>query len=187
MPTEQLFRIKSQLSTKELTVSDGLLLTLRALRGHLPENRLLWLNRELLGYRPEDLEEFSPPEPKKNVFPRIVMLWSPARKQHEEEKLTSPRYRYLQGTWGKLNESGGITTVAAPQLLEKSIFCNIGLQQLEAQLQEMEDQEGALFSMSHDLETGAEFYCFARELSRITEAVRIKLCQFIDEAMQELG
>ncbi|HMX46571.1 MAG TPA: hypothetical protein PKC93_11515, partial [Candidatus Obscuribacter sp.] len=73
---DQLSRIKTQLSSKELSVSDGLLLTMRALRGHLPDAKLIWLNRELLGYRPEDLEEFSEKEPKKAVFPKIVMLWS---------------------------------------------------------------------------------------------------------------
>ncbi|MBK9205013.1 MAG: hypothetical protein IPL73_21785 [Candidatus Obscuribacter sp.] len=56
---KQLSRIKTQLVSKELSVSDGLLLTLRAVRGKLPDSKLIWLNRELLGYRPEDLEDFS--------------------------------------------------------------------------------------------------------------------------------
>ncbi|HMW88407.1 MAG TPA: hypothetical protein PLC15_03065 [Candidatus Obscuribacter sp.] len=182
---DQLSRIKTQLSSKELSVSDGLLLTMRALRGHLPDAKLIWLNRELLGYRPEDLEEFSEKEPKKAVFPKIVMLWSPAKKQ-EEEKLSSPVYRFLQGTWGKLDESGGMTTICEPQLMEKSIFCNIGIQQLEAQLTEMDDPLSALFSMSFDKATGAEFYCYSKELVRIQEAVRIKLCQFLDEVMEDI-
>lgn len=186
MLQDQLSRIKTQLANKELTVSDGLLLTVRALRGRLPESKLIWLNRELLGYRQEDLEEFSDKEPKKNPFPKIVMLWSPSKKQ-DSEKLTSPTYRFLQGTWGKIDEAGGMTTITEPQLMEKSIFCNIGIQQLEAQLTEMEDPLNGLFSMSFDRATGAEFYCYSRELVRIQEAVRIKLCQFIDEALDEIG
>lgn len=191
MLSNQLSRIKTQLAARELTVSDGLLLTLRAVRGHLPESRLTWLNRELLGYRPEDLEEFSDRDGaggKKNRnkmgLPRLVLLWAPGKKN--EEKLTSPVYRFLQGTWGKIDDSGGMVTMTEPQLIEKSIFCNIGLQQLEAQLTEMEDPLTGLFSMSFDRETGAEFYCYSRELVRIQEAVRSKLCQFIDETLSGL-
>lgn len=182
---KQLSRIKTQLVAKELSVSDGLLLTLRAVRGKLPDSKLIWLNRELLGYRPEDLEDFSEKEPKKSGFPKLVLLWAPGKKQ-EEEKLTSPIYRFLQGTWGKIDDSGGMTTICEPQLMEKSIFCNIGLQQLEAQLTEMEDPLSGLFSMSFDRATGAEFYCYSKELVRIQEAVRIKLCQFIDETIHDL-
>lgn len=180
----QLSRIKIQLANKDLSVSDGLLLTLRALRGKLSEPKLIWLNRELLGYRPEDLDNFSEKENKRTSFPKLVMLWAPGRKQ--EGKLSSPTYRFLQGTWGKMDDSGGLTTICEPQLTERSIFCNIGIQQLEAQLSEMDDPLQGLFSMSFDRETGAEFYCYSRELVRIQEAVRIKLSQFIDEIIDEL-
>ncbi len=38
----QLSRIRGQLALKDLSVSDGLLLTSRSLRGKLPDHRLTW-------------------------------------------------------------------------------------------------------------------------------------------------
>lgn len=179
---QQLTRIRGQLALKELSVADGLLLSLRALRGRIPEEKLLWLNRELLGYRPEDLQNLGN-ETRKGGISRIVLLWAPARKS----ELEAPVYRFLNGTWGHMDDSGTLTTVIDQQLTEKSIFCNIGLQQLESQLAEMDDPEGGLFSMSFDSRSGAEFYCYSRELVRIQETVRVKLCQFLDDSMAELN
>lgn len=182
----QLNKIRGQLSRKELSVSDGLLLTLKALRGHLPEAKLTWLNLELLGYRPQDLEALNQEPLKSKGLYKIVLLWSPAKpNNHQIER--PPSYRFLQGAWGKLDELGRLNTVSNLKgLSEKSIFCNIGLTQLEAQLEEMEDPMAGLFSMSLDQESGLEFYCFSKELVRIQEAVRTKLCHFIDDSIEEL-
>lgn len=182
----QLNKIRGQLSRKELSVSDGLLLTLKALRGHLPEAKLTWLNLELLGYRPQDLEALNQDHLKTKGLYKIVLLWSAAKpNNHQIER--PPSYRFLQGAWGKLDEMGRLNTVSHLKgLSEKSIFCNIGLTQLEAQLEEMEDPMAGLFSMSLDQESGLEFYCFSKELVRIQEAVRTKLCHFIDDAIEEL-
>lgn len=189
---QQLSRIRGQLALKELSVADGLLLSLRALRGRIADDKLTWLNRELLGYRPEDLQNLGEKEPKKAGISRIVMLWAPARKP----ELEAPTYRFLNGTWGHIDENGRLTAVHDDQLTEKSIFCNIGLQQLEAQLAELGEldemgqnnhPDGSLFSMSFDPRSRAEFYCYSRELVRIQETVRSKLCQFIDDSMAELN
>lgn len=178
----QLNRIREQLALKDLSVSDGLLLTSRALRGKLADSRLLWLNRELLGYRSEDLEALNEKEAKRPGFSKIVQLIAPAKKP----ELEVPVYRFLSGTWGRIDEAGKLTQVREAQLIEKSIFCNIGMQQLEAQLGEMEDPMEGLFSMSFDQRTGAEFYCYSHELVRIQEAVRDKLCEFIDDSVSDL-
>jgi hypothetical protein len=104
----------------------------------------------------------------------------------KQPELEVPVYRFLSGTWGRLEDGGKLTKVREPQLIEKSIFCNIGMQQLEAQLAEMDDPMEGLFSMSFDQQTGAEFYCYSKELVRIQEAVRTKLAEFIDESISEL-
>jgi hypothetical protein len=179
----QLSRIRGQLAKRDLTVSDGILLALRALRGKFSEGRLTWLNRELLGYCPEDLETLGDKEPKRGSLSKIVLLWAPPKKPEVE----APTYRFLAGTWGRMDANGRLSKVAEPQLIEKSIFCNIGIQQLEAQLSEMDDPLEGLFSMSFDRDTGAEFYCYSRELVRIHEAVRVKLLQFIDDSIEELN
>ncbi|MBU6450297.1 MAG: hypothetical protein KGS72_00855 [Cyanobacteria bacterium REEB67] len=179
---QQLSRIRGQLAKRDLSVSDGLLLALRALRGKFSESRLTWLNRELLGYRPEDLETLGEKEPKRGSFSKIVLMWAPTRKPEVE----APNFRFLAGTWGRMDAHGQLSKVAEPQLMEKSIFCNIGIQQLEAQLSEMEDPLEGLFSMSFDRDTGAEFFCYSRELVRIQDAVREKLVQFIDDSIEEL-
>jgi hypothetical protein len=182
---KQLSLIRLQLAERTLSVSDGLLFSLRALRGKISENRLTWLNRELLGYRPEDLESLAESEPRKNSFSKIVLLWAPSKKSPEVLQ-EAPIYRFLKGTWGRMDDYGNLDKTPESQQIDKSIFCNIGIQQLEAQLSEMENPLEGLFSMSYDRATGSEFYCYSSELVRIQDAVRDKLLQFIDDVIEEL-
>ena len=179
---QQLSRIRGQLALKELSVADGLLLSLRALRGKIADEKLTWLNRELLGYRPEDLQSLGDREPRKAGISRIVLLWAPARKP----ELEAPTYRFLNGTWGHMDDDGQLTTTSDNQLCEKSIFCNIGIQQIETQLDDMQEPETSLFSMSTDEGSGAEFYCWSKELTRVYDAVRLKLVDFIETVILEL-
>ncbi len=174
----QLLQLRAQLGARDVKVSDALLLVARCLRGKIAASRLIWLNRELLGYRKDDLASIY----EKPRFPGISALFAGSRRT----ELALPHYRFLLGSWGKLDRHGKLLCVYEPQLLEKSIFCNIGIQQIETQLEEMDDPDGSLFSMSADHETGAEFYCWSRELVRVHEAVRVKLCEFIDEVIEEL-
>jgi hypothetical protein len=173
----QLTQIRAQLGAREMNVSDALLLVARCLRQKLPGERLLWLNRELLGYRKEDLAGFCD----KPRFGGLSALFMGKRNE-----LEVPQYRFLLGAWGRIDGHGKLLCVYEPRLLEKSIFCNIGIQQIETQLDEMEDPGVSLFSMSSDQASGAEFYCWSRELVRVMEAVRAKLCDFIDTVIEEL-
>ena len=191
---QQLSRLKSQLHKKEINVSDGLLMALKALRGsaNIDEESLTWLNLELLGYRPEDLETLSQATAsptQSSGLAKIVRLWSPARtnKVDQIKALRPPDYRFLQGAWGHIDQSGRLLTVteSTTGLTHKSIFCNIGVTQLESQLLEMDDPMSGLFSMSFDSATGLEFYCYSKELVRILDSVREKLIDFIDQAIQQ--
>jgi hypothetical protein len=60
--------IRHQVADRELKLSDALLLVLRSLRERMPEERLTWLNRELLGYRQDDLEALSDQRMGLNMF-----------------------------------------------------------------------------------------------------------------------
>lgn len=179
MLSSQLLQIRAQLSAREMNVSDALLITARCLRTHLPQERLVWLNRELLGYCREDLASFSSEKPR---FAGLTQLFGSSRRAD----LQLPQYRFLLGAWGRLDGHGKLLCVNEQRLLEKNIFCNIGIQQIEVQLADMDYSERNLFSMSADETTGAEFYCLSRELVRVYEAVRAKLCQFIDSTIKEL-
>ncbi len=176
----QLKQIRNQLNRREIKVSDALLLSLRALRGQLPEERLLWLNRELLGYRQEDLSALVE---KKNKFPQISLLWAPNFRRSET---APPDYRFLSGTWGRVDDAGQLVCVTGTVLAQRNIFCNIGIQQIETQLEEMDDPLSGLLSMSYDENTGAEFFCLSKELVRIYDAVQFKLAEFIDEVIDDL-
>jgi len=174
----QLKQIRGQLRRREMKVSDALLITSRYLRERMPPERLIWLNRELLGYRKDDLAGLY----EKPRFPQLSMFLP----QPKKFELEVPSYRFLNGAWGTLDDSGKLVCIKAPHLLERNIFCNIGIQQIETQLEEMDEPSTSLFSMSADEATGAEFYCWSSELVRVYDSVRTKLCEFIETVIDEL-
>ncbi len=175
---QQLQQVRLQLRRREMKVSDGLLIVFRYLRERLPSERLIWLNRELLGYRKDDLASLYE-KPRFKQF--SIFLPAP-----QKSELEVPMYRFLSGAWGKLDKSGRLVCCNEPHLVEKSIFCNIGIQQIETQLDEMQEPDTSLFSMSVDPSSGAEFYCWSKELARVYDAVRVKLCDFIETVIEEL-
>lgn len=174
----QLHQIRAQLGAKEMKVSDALLLVMRCLRGKVVGQRLIWLNRELLGYHHDDLSLFE-----RSKFSSISSFFSGNRKT----ELAVPSYRFLLGSWGRLDREGRLLCTHERRLMEKAIFCNIGIQQIETHFDEMTDANGSLFSMSADKASGAEFYCWSKELTRVYEAVRVKLCDFIDSVIEDLN
>jgi hypothetical protein len=180
MHYQQLNKLRLQLRRREIKVSDALLLLLRFLRPQLPGDRLTWLNRELLGYSKDDLEAFY----EKPKFGAIYSFFQPPKRTRMRMEI--PNYRFLMGTWGRVSQEGKFVSVTEPTLVEKSIFCNIGIQQIETQLEEIEEPLTSLFSMSFDENTGAEFYCWSKELLRVYEAVRFKLVDFIEAVIDEL-
>jgi hypothetical protein len=174
----QLKNITGQLRQGDLKVSDALLITSRYLRPCLPPDRLLWLNRELLGYRKDDLSAIYE---RRRSSQFQVLVQAPRR-----PFLEIPTYRFLSGVWGKVDNFGRLVCREEPHLSDKCIFCNIGIQQIETQLAEMEEPLTSLFSMSIDEDSGLEFYCWSKELVRVHEAVRAKLCEFIETVIDEL-
>lgn len=174
---QQLRNVREQLRRGDIKVSDGLLIVSRYLCDKLPAERLVWLNRELLGYRREDLSGLYG----KPSIPQILFL--PASRK---PLLEVPDYRFLNGAWGNVDSEGRLVCVDDQRLLQKSIFCNIGIQQIETQIEEMDEPANSLFSMSMDPQSGAEFYCWSEELLRVYESVRSKLCEFIVIAIEEL-
>jgi hypothetical protein len=177
---QQLEKIRLQLRRREIKVSDALLLLLRFLRQKMPGDRLTWLNRELLGYSKDDLSAFY----EKPRFHKLSSLFQAPGQNRNPAQV--PEYRFLIGTWGRLDQRGKFVTVTDARLVEKSIFCNIGIQQIETQLEDMDEPLTSLFSMSFDEGTGAEFYCWSKELMRVYEAVRFKLVDFIEVVIEEL-
>ncbi|MBX3148993.1 hypothetical protein KF728_02465 [Candidatus Obscuribacterales bacterium] len=172
--------IRHQVADRELKLSDALLLVLRSLRERMPEERLTWLNRELLGYRQDDLEALSDQRMGLNMF----LAW--ISESRRRAPLEVPGYRFLDGVWGRIDRSGRLVSVMEPELSQRQIFCNIGIQQIELQLDEMEHPTEALFSLSFDERTGAEFFCESAELVRVYEHVRAKLLEWLDKVIVEL-
>ncbi len=175
---QQLHQVRRQLRRREMKLSDALLIVFRYLRDRLPADRLIWLNRELLGYRKDDLSSLYE-KPRLRQF----SIFLPAPRKSD---LEVPMYRFLSGAWGKLDTNGKLVCCDERHLAEKSIFCNIGIQQIETQLDDMQEPETSLFSMTTDEGSGAEFYCWSKELARVYDAVRLKLCDFIESVIQEL-
>jgi hypothetical protein len=174
---QQLLHIREQLEVGDIKVSDALLMVSRCLRGKIDDARLVWLNRELLGYRREDLAVFY-------ERPKFGLSYLFGGRDLDEAEI--PTYRFLMGAWGKMDRQGKLVCVQEARLVSKSIFCNIGIQQIETQLEEMDEPTASLFSISADQSTGAEFYCWSRELFRIKQEVRDKLCSFINSMVNEL-
>ncbi|MGH9550494.1 MAG: hypothetical protein ACRD3W_14025 [Terriglobales bacterium] len=174
----QLKQICGLLRRREIKLSDALLIVIRYLRDRLPPERLIWLNRELLGYRRDDL----PALYERQKLRQFTLFKASAKKVEIE----IPEYRFLNGTWGKLDDDGQLIAVEASHLRHSTIFCNMGIQQIETQLQEIDNPSTNMFSMSADELTGAEFYCWSSELDRVYDAVRTKLCRFIETVIEEL-
>lgn len=184
MLLNKLESIRDQVSRREMKLSDALLLALRCLRGAISSDKLVWVNRELLGYRPDDLDGQSEKEDEHPSLMGFFRPWSvePPRKI----TIDMPRYRFLSGVWGRIDRTGRLNTVVSSELAQRQIFCNIGIQQIEIQLEEMENPLEALFSLSFDEKTGAEFFCESAELIRVYDHVRFKLVDFIDKTIDEL-
>ena len=182
MLDRQLLQIRERLTDGDLKVSDALLMVSRCLRSKVDDRRLVWLNRELLGYRKEDLAVFY----ERPKFGLAYLFGSNPLVTPKREYEEVPTYRFLMGAWGKVDRQGKLLCVQEPRLVSKSIFCNIGIQQIETQIDDMEDPSSSLFSISADQATGAEFYCWSRELFRIYQAVKDKLCSFIDSILDEM-
>jgi len=180
MLLQKLDSIKHQVVDREMKLSDALLLVLRCLRERIPDDRLTWLNRELLGYRQDDLEALSDHHMGLNMF--LAWISEPRRRT----PLEVPSYRFLDGVWGRIDRSGRLVSVMEPDLAQRQIFCNIGIQQIELQLDEMDQPMDALFSLSFDEKTGAEFFCESAELVRVYDHVRVKLIDFLDKVISEL-
>lgn len=178
MINQQLRQIKGLLRRREIKVSDALLIVLRHLRSRLPAERLTWLNRELLGYTREDLP---------SLYEKTrVKHFSIFKLSSKPCELEIPEYRFLSGAWAKLDDDCHLVCVDVPHLNDRSIFCNIGVQQIETQLEEIDNPSTHMLSMSADEETGSEFYCWSTELVRVHDAVRTKLCHFIEAVLEEL-
>jgi hypothetical protein len=177
---QQLDRLRLQLCGGQIKVSDALLLLMRLLRPRFPEERLSWLNRELLGYSKADLEAFY----EKPKFGTLSVLFQPPKRNRF--KLAIPSYRFLVGSWGSVDNEGRFNQAFRPTLEDKRIFCNIGIQEIEVQLDELEQPTASLFSMSYDESTGSEFFCSSKELLRIYDSVKQKLLDFIETVIDEL-
>lgn len=152
-----------------MKLSDALLFVSRFLTNKVEGHKLTWLNRELLGYLKEDLEPIF--DERKKV--------SEARSKLDRS-LPVPSYRFLTGAWGRQNSDGMVIHIEIPRLKEKKIFCNIGIQQIETQLSQLDDPAMNVYCMSFDPTTGAQFYCYAEELDRLYLSVSNRLIDFID-------
>ncbi|MBI1272222.1 hypothetical protein GC174_17475 [bacterium] len=162
----KLVTIKGQLARGEIKLSDALLIISRMLNRKISGKRLLWMNRELLGYLQEDL----------------ASLTNESGPQFEKAHMPIPEYRFLAGVWGKPGGDGRIFHLETPRLKEKRIFCNIGIQQIETQLATLNRRKGvdSIFCMSFDALTGAQFFCTAEEIERLYGSVSRRLIDFID-------
>src|SRR5579885_2121910 len=138
MLLSKLETIRDQLSRREMKLSDALLLILRFLRGNVAEEKLVWLNRELLGYRPDDLESAGA-----ESYSNILNFFRPRHFEPFRQTLEIPRYRFMSGVWGHIDRMGKLVAVMAPELAQRQIFCNIGIQQIEIQLEETENANNA--------------------------------------------
>lgn len=160
--------ISAKLSNGELKLSDALLFVARFLNGKVPTSQLVWLNRELLGYLKEDLE---------SIFTNSRSIVPP---------LAMPEYRFLNGSWGKAFQTGEIETLDHRDKIDKQVFCNIGIQQIETQLFELEKTSYNVFSMCFDPKTETQFYCYTDELKRLYQSVTDRLIRFIERSAKQL-
>jgi len=149
-------------------LSDAILSALKLSRGAVPESSLLPLNRELLGYLPEESQD---------IFARFNDTGSIATIVDED----APMHRFLMGSWVPLSAS---STPEQPLPSKDFLFYGDGICELELLLQRVSISRQTWIGVATDLERNQVFMCTTSALQRIYEQAKTRLGEHIDRLAQ---
>lgn len=157
-------RIKNRLAAGRLPLSDAILSALKLSRGAVPESSLNPLNRELLGYLPEEAQE---------IFARFNATGPIAA--HNDEDV--PLHRVLMGSWVPLSAS----VPPAQSLPSRDYFFYAdGISELELLLQRVSISSHTWIGIATDQERNQVFMCTTSALQNIYDLAKAKLGEYLE-------
>lgn len=173
--SECLTKIRTSLAAGDTGTSDAILLALRICRTMFPEHRLKVLNRELLGYLEEELLFFHQGSDSAHLDSNSAGIGS------------VPMYRFVNGFWvPEYLTRQEMTVFSVGGSLTTKLFCNMGAHELELLMERTAARENAFVALKREDESGRVFLARRVELSRLTQAIRERVCHVIDELVGDL-
>jgi hypothetical protein len=163
-------RIRNRLAAGRLPLSDAILSALKLSRGAVPESSLLPLNRELLGYLPEESQD---------IFSRFNEAGAIATAVDED----APLHRLLMGSWVPLSAS---SSLEQPLPAKDYLFYGEGICELESLLQRVSISRQTWISVATDPERNQVFMCTTSALQKIYDQAKSVLCQYLERLAHEV-
>jgi uncharacterized protein (DUF2267 family) len=167
-------QLKKQLETNKISCSDTILKALRVCRRLLPEEQLECLTNELMGYSGKQVEE---------MRVRFTSPDSPVAKKRSQ--LDSAIHRVLPGFRLKVGEDHqGLTFMGEPKT--STFFCEIGILEIEELIADSVSKAHTYTAVDFDEESNTVFVCKTKSLLNLKDAVRKKICQFLETLIRDL-
>jgi hypothetical protein len=167
--------IKTELKSGSISASDAIIKGLVFLRQVLPSERLLLLNRELLGYLDDEVVRICL-EINNLSGDDVSSLWT--------KKI--PIYRVLRGTWVPLATSELTYVILKKQHGTEFCFYSEGLISLEERLEELKNNGNLLCRLSLDPNGKATFVVHSQDLLTCYEYIREQVANLLQSASNEL-
>ncbi len=167
-------QLKLQLQTNKISSSDAILGALRVCRRLLPEEQLICLTRELLGYTSKDAED---------IKVRLAAADFPVVKKRPQ--LDSCIHRILPGYRLEVGQDQlGLMFIGEPK--STAFFCEMGMVEIEELISDSLCQGHNYSAIDFDEGTNTVFICKTTSLVNLQEAVKRKICLFLDTLIKDL-
>jgi len=171
--TECLKELSAKLDSRDILLSDAILRALKVLRIFYGNEKLQFLNRELLGYLQEEMAAIE------------------ASKKRKEEMLSSEEqsvaYRYLTGFW--VDEAilrRGVRAIACLHTQRTSLFCNYGVGEIEQLIARLHCDDQNYVGIKLSESSSRVFLCRASQIYRLYSSIRHQVKLRIDQLIAEL-
>lgn len=166
--------VKAWLETDKISCSDAILKSLRICRRLVPEEQLRCLTQELLGYSREDADA---------IRARFGSSDSPVAKKRSQ--LDSCIHRFLPGFRLEVGEDHqGLMFMGKPRTMP--FFCQSGILELEELIADSLNKGHIYTAIDFDEESNTVFVCRTKNLISLKDAVRQKICRFLDALITDL-
>jgi hypothetical protein len=173
--------IRSRVASGRLSLTDAILSMLKICRSIFPDEYMRPLNRELLGYLPEEVESFAE---------NLESLLASYKDKSEEPKYNSndlkPSYRLLPGSWVSYAQTLIPTLVDQNSVPEEHLFYAEGIMELEDLLNRVSISDNVWVCVAADRNNKAAFMCTTKNLQSMYDLIRAKILDYLDFLMRQL-
>lgn len=167
--TSYLRTARNNLAKDRASLSDSILAVLRVCSGLLSSRQRTILNRELLGYLPDEVGD---------------ILAATGEGVGGIENL--PLHRFLMGYWVPLAKAELPGWFSSGYVVEECIFYNYGMCELESILDKVSISEATWVSVIFDESNRRCFMCRTSELKNLYDRSRRNMCEIVDDIIKEI-